>query len=110
MRVLASKIESMIAPLIEELGLEIYDVEIGNGRKGGMLRVVLKKPGAFDDQEGVTLDQLVEANREISALLDVEDPIRGRYQLDVESPGVERRLRTLSHFEGAVGAQAHVVL
>lgn len=85
--------EESLKPLVNPLGLEIYDVEFA----AGTLHVMLTKEG------GVDLDTLAVANRTISAWLDAKDPIEGRYTLDVSSPGLERKLRTPAHFVGAVG-------
>jgi ribosome maturation factor RimP len=85
--------ESTLGPLLEPLGLELYDVEF----TGGSLNVVVSKAG------GVDLESLTRANRTVSEWLDVNDPIAGRYTLDVSSPGLERRLRTPAHFASAVG-------
>jgi len=85
--------ERELGPLVASLGLELYDVEFA----GGTLSVVVTRPG------GVDLETLAQTNRAVSEWLDASDPIAGRYTLDVSSPGLERRLRTRTHFEGAVG-------
>jgi ribosome maturation factor RimP len=68
------------------------------------LRIFIDKPG------GVGLDDCERASREVSALLDVEDPIPTSYALEVSSPGEDRVLRTRAHFERFVGARVHVEL
>ncbi len=73
--------------------LELYDVEFSTGT----LNVVVNRPG------GVDVEALTSANRTISEWLDANDPIPGRFTLDVSSPGLERRLRTVTHFKSAVG-------
>ncbi|HWD97129.1 MAG TPA: ribosome maturation factor RimP [Acidimicrobiales bacterium] len=85
--------DTTLRPLIESLGLELYDVEFSSGT----LNVIVNRPG------GVDVDALASANRKISEWLDANDPIPGRYTLDVSSPGLERRLRTATHFKSAVG-------
>jgi ribosome maturation factor RimP len=85
--------DTTLRPLVESLGLQLYDVEFS----AGTLNVVVSRPG------GVDLEALTAANRTISEWLDANDPIPGRYTLDVSSPGLERRLRTLEHFKSAVG-------
>lgn len=82
-----------IAPLLEQLDLELYDLD----NNGGTLRILLDREG------GVDLDTITEATREISACLDREEPIAGSYTLEVSSPGVERPLRTAEHFSAAIG-------
>ncbi len=84
--------ESTLSPLVSSLGLELYDVEFVSGT----LNVVVTRPG------GVDLETLTRANRAISEWLDANDPIAGRFTLDVSSPGLERRLRTPAHFRGAI--------
>jgi ribosome maturation factor RimP len=85
--------DTTLRPLIEPLGLELYDVEFS----AGTLNVVVSRPG------GVDLESLTKANRTISEWLDANDPIAGRFTLDVSTPGLERRLRTPGHFKSAVG-------
>jgi ribosome maturation factor RimP len=85
--------DTNLRPLLSALGLELYDVEFASGT----LNVVVTAPG------GVDLEALTAANRSISAWLDANDPINGRYTLDVSSPGLERKLRTPQHFVSAIG-------
>jgi len=75
--------------------VELYDVEFA----GGTLRVVLRRDGGLDV---ATISSLT---RSISAALDDADPIQASYTLEVTSPGLERRLRTIEHFAGAIGEQ-----
>ncbi len=82
-----------LSPLLEAQGLDLIDVEL----HGSELTV-------FADREGgVTLDELGDATRIVSAALDEIDPMPGRYTLSVSSPGLERRLRTPAHFNRAIG-------
>jgi len=85
--------DTTLRPMLSSLGLELYDVEFS----AGTLNVVVSRPG------GVDLEALTKANRTISEWLDANDPIAGRFTLDVSSPGLERRLRTAAHFRSAVG-------
>lgn len=73
--------------------VELYDVEFA----GGTLRVVLRRDGGLDV---ATISSLTRA---ISVALDETDPIQASYTLEVTSPGLERRLRTIEHFAGAIG-------
>jgi ribosome maturation factor RimP len=86
-------LETPLRSLLSSLGLDLYDLELAKGT----LNVTVNKPG------GVDLEALTKANRAISEWLDVNDPIPGRFTLDVSSPGLERRLRTAEHFRSAVG-------
>jgi ribosome maturation factor RimP len=90
---MAMDLETPLRSLLSDLGLDLYDVEMVKGT----LNVVITKSG------GVDLESLTRANRAISEWLDVNDPIPGRFTLDVSSPGLERRLRTPSHFMSTIG-------
>lgn len=98
------RVRDVIAPIIDDLGLDLYDVE----HRGGVLRVTVDTaPGA---DGGITLDTLALASRLVSRELDHTDPIPGRYTLEVTSPGVERSLRTPAHFRREVGKLVNVRL
>jgi ribosome maturation factor RimP len=90
---MAMDFDTPLRSLLSPLGLTLYDVEL----EKGSLNVVVNKEG------GVDLESLTKANRTISEWLDANDPIPGRYTLDVSSPGLERRLRTKEHFVSAIG-------
>ncbi len=94
MSVVVERVHELIAPILADLGLDLYDLD----HAGGVLRVVVDRPG------GVDMTAIADATRLISRELDHTDPIPGRYQLEVTSPGLERTLRTPAHFRGAVGA------
>ena len=87
------ELETPLRSLLSTLELDLYDLELA----AGTLNVTVSKPG------GVDLDALTRANRAISEWLDLNDPIAGRFTLDVSSPGLERRLRSAEHFRSAVG-------
>lgn len=86
-------LETPLRSLLSPLGLSLYDLELA----AGTLNVTVIKDG------GVDLEALTKANRVISEWLDINDPIPGRFTLDVSSPGLERRLRTPAHFRSTVG-------
>jgi ribosome maturation factor RimP len=87
------ELETPLRSLLSSLGLDLYDLELAKGT----LSVTVNKSG------GVDLESLTRANRAISEWLDLNDPIPGRFTLDVSSPGLERRLRTVEHFRSALG-------
>ncbi len=84
--------------MVAAADLELVDVEM----KSGVLQVTVDREG------GVDLEALTAANRAVSAVLDELDPFPGRYSLEVSSPGIERTLRTPTHFAKAVGATVTV--
>ena len=77
------------------------DVRVG---RGGLLRIFI------DKENGVNLSDCELVSRQLSAFLDVEDPLPGRYVLEVSSPGEDRPLRTLEHFRRYSDCQAKVRL
>ncbi|WP_306580835.1 ribosome maturation factor RimP [Dokdonella sp.] len=97
--------QQLIEPLVTALGLELVGIEFATGAGGGLLRVYIDEP-----EQGVGIEDCERASREISALLDVNDPIAGRYTLEVSSPGLERPLFTPAQFERYQGERAKVTV
>jgi ribosome maturation factor RimP len=91
-------IGATVAPALELVGAELYDVTYG----GGVLTVAVERP------EGLDTATLAQLTRSISFLLDEADPMPGAYTLEVTSPGLERKLRLPRHFAGAVGGTVSV--
>ncbi len=90
-------LESDIKKMVESIGLSLYDTAILNENDQTIFRVSVTAPG------GVSLDQCVEATHLISPLLDVTSPVGGEYRLEVSSPGIERKLKTIDHFAQSIG-------
>jgi ribosome maturation factor RimP len=91
---LTERITGMAEPICRRAGVELVEVEY----KPPTLRVTI------DRQGGVDLEAIRDVTRALSNQLDREDPISGRYTLEVSSPGLERPLRTPAHFRRAVGS------
>lgn len=85
-------VSELLTPVVANLGVELVDVE----HNGAVLRLIV------DKEDGVDTDTLARINRLVSPMLDEHDPISGRYTLEVSSPGVERKLKTLDHFQRAL--------
>jgi ribosome maturation factor RimP len=96
--VLVATIEEFAAQVATSADLVLYDVE----RHGGSITVLLDRPG------GIDVEALAAASRELSRLLDDAGLISDSTTLEVSSPGLERRLRTAVHFEGAIGDRVRV--
>jgi len=100
-------IKSKIAELAEsaavQYAVEIIDIEMTGGSRKPLIRIFIDKEG------GVTLEDCSKFSRALSALFDVEDPIRTAYILEVSSPGLDRPLRTVKDFERSMGKLAKVV-
>ena len=97
------ELSELLVPAITDLGRELVGIEYSPNAAGSVLRVYIDEP-----ERGVTIEDCERASREISALLDVNDPVAGRYTLEVSSPGLERPLFTLEHFARFVGAQVKI--
>jgi ribosome maturation factor RimP len=92
-------LESDIKSMVESLGLKLYDITTVSEHEETIYRVNISSP----EEGGVSMDQVVQVTKLISPLLDVTPPVRGEYRLEVSSPGIERKLKTLSHFECSIG-------
>ncbi len=102
---LEDRISGLLADPISDLGAELVDVEF----TGGTLRVLVD----IEHEPltgGVDTTTLASINRAIGPILDDDDPIPGRYTLEVSSPGVERRLARPDHYRRAVGENVVVKL
>ena len=80
------ELAKLLEPAVERLGYELADLEVRIGGKGGFIRVYIDKP------EGIDLEDCEKVSLAVSALLDVEDPAPGNYNLEVSSPGLDRKL------------------
>ncbi len=98
------KVRALAEDLLLNLGFELVDMEFGQGEDSSLLRL-------FIDQEGgITLDDCTHVSRMLGALLDVEDPIPGRYTLEVSSPGLNRRLSRPKDFQTRLGQNIKITL
>lgn len=95
-------LESDIKKMVQSVGLSLYDTAIVNENENTIYRVSVTAPG------GVSLDQCANLSHLISPLLDITAPISGDYRLEVSSPGIERRLKTLEHFVQSVGEKVSI--
>jgi ribosome maturation factor RimP len=100
----ASALRVRLASGVEALGFELVEAELSGGRHHRTLRVYIDGP------EGVTVDDCAAVSRQLSAILDVEDPITGSYTLEVSSPGLDRPLVTPADFRRFQGAMIKVRL
>jgi len=96
------ELANLLEPAIERMGYELVDLEVRLGGKGGLVRVYIDKP------EGIDLDDCEQVSLAVSALLDVEDPIPGNYNLEVSSPGLDRKLTKIEHFQRFEGETVKV--
>ena len=92
----------LLEPPIEALGFELVDVEFAREGRGGVLRIFIDRR-AEDSAAGVTVDDCARVSHAVSEVLEINDPIKGHYTLEVSSPGFDRILRTRAHFERFAG-------
>ncbi len=100
----ASKIAELIEPSLQSMGYEIVRVMYTGGDRQILQIMAEREDGTM------TIDGCEEVSRTVSALLDVEDPISGAYNLEVSSPGIDRPLTRLKDFERWSGFEAKVEL
>jgi ribosome maturation factor RimP len=98
------QLEKLIEPAVEQLGYELSDLELMIGGRDGIVRVFIDKP------DGVDLSDCEFVSRQLSAVLDVEDPLPGNYRLEVSSPGLDRKLTKPEHFQRFLGEPVRVKL
>ncbi|SIN94545.1 ribosome maturation factor RimP [Sulfurivirga caldicuralii] len=87
------RIEQLVRPTIEEMGMEFWGCEYVPVGGRATLRIYIDKPG------GVTVDDCADVSYEVSGILDVEDPIANAYNLEISSPGLDRPLFNREQFE-----------
>lgn len=98
------KLTDMLRPAVAETGKELLGVEFISAGNNSVLRLFI------DHENGINVDDCAEVSRQVGAILDVEDPISSEYNLEVSSPGVDRPLFELSHFQEVIGEIVNVKL
>jgi ribosome maturation factor RimP len=101
---LPAKVAAIIEPALDDRGFRLVRVAI-SGREGKTLQVMAERADG-----SMTIEDCEAVSREISALLDVHDPIAGAYRLEVSSPGIDRPLVRPSDFEDWAGHEAKIEL
>lgn len=96
---------ALLGPTVQAEGLDLWAIEIIGRAHRSTLRLVIDHPERY-----VTVEDCETVSRQVSRILDVEDPLPDRYTLEVSSPGIERSLHQLEHFERFVGHMAKVKL
>lgn len=101
----STKVLSLLEPIVDGLGYEFVGAEYLSQGKHSVLRVYIDKP-----EVGIAVEDCEAVSRQVSSMLDVEDPIPGHYTLEVSSPGMDRPLFNLGHFERFVGHEVKLLL
>ena len=97
-------ITELIDTTIQALGLDLWGVELLQQGKYSLLRIYIER------EEGVMIEDCEKVSRQVSALMDVEDPIAGEYTLEVSSPGLDRPLFRIEHYSQYVGSEVDLKL
>jgi len=104
-------LQSDIESLVKSVDLELYDTAIVSENGESIYRVSVVSNEIKDGKRvGVSLERCVELTHLISPLLDVNPPVSGEYRLEVGSPGIERKLSTLSQFSKSLGEKVALTL
>ncbi|AOM02553.1 ribosome maturation factor RimP [Cobetia marina] len=93
-------LKALIDPVVSALGFELWGIDYLSQGKQSRLVIYI------DHSDGISVDDCASVSRQVGAVLDVEDPITGQFQLEVSSPGMDRPLFTLDQYERYIG---HVV-
>ena len=101
---LEQTLTDMLEPAVEALGFELLGVEFVRAGKHSTLRIFI------DHENGITVDNCADVSHQVSAVLDVEDPIPTEYNLEVSSPGMDKPLFKEAHYARIVGEIAQVRL
>lgn len=96
------RLVELLAPVVDGLGYELWELEFASRAGGGVLRLYIDSP------QGISLEDCERVSRQVSERLDESDPIPGHYNLEVSSPGLDRVLRTPAHFQRFLGERARV--
>jgi len=99
-----SGLTALIEPVVTGMGYELVGVEYIPQGRHSVLRIYIDKP------QGIDVDDCSDVSRQLSAMLDVEDPIQGEYNLEVSSPGLDRPLFSIAHFAQFKGDEVSIRL
>lgn len=94
----------MIEPVVTGMGFELWGVEYLTQGRYSVLKIFI------DSENGIDVDDCASVSRQVGSLLDVEEPLRGQYTLEVSSPGMDRRLFTFEQFDLMKGFQVKLKL
>jgi len=98
------QLQALLAPVVEALGYQCWGIEFLSQGRHSLLRVYI------DHVDGILIDDCEKVSRQLSGVLDVEDPISSDYTLEVSSPGMDRPLFTVEQYVAHVGEQVKIKL
>jgi len=103
-RGMSDQLNELIQPVVEAMGCELWGIEHLSMGRYSTVKIYI------DSKEGVDIEDCAKVSRQVSSLLDVEDPINGEYTLEVSSPGLDRRLFRLDHYAAFTGSEVRIRL
>ncbi|WP_445397355.1 ribosome maturation factor RimP [Zobellella sp. An-6] len=104
MATLEQRLTEMLTEPVEALGFELLGLEFVRAGRHSTLRLYI------DHEDGIDVNDCAEVSRQVSAVLDVEDPISTEYDLEVSSPGLARPLFKPAHYQAIIGQEAELTL
>jgi|TARA_B100000929_G_scaffold114823_2_gene91079 ribosome maturation factor RimP len=99
------QLEDILRPVVEGLGYEFWGIEFRSHGHHSKLRVFID-----DAENGIAIDDCEKVSRQVSGVMDVEDPIQTEYTLEVSSPGMDRPLFRLEQYEAFIGHKVQIKL
>lgn len=99
-----TELQNLIEPVVTSLGCDFWGFEYLNQGKYALLRIYI------DKVDGIQVEDCEQVSRQVSSVMDVEDPIAGEYTLEVSSPGMDRPLFKIEHYQAYVGQRVKVRL
>ena len=101
---MSAQLRSLIEPVVTGMGFDLWGVEYLTQGRYSVLKIFI------DSENGIDVDDCASVSRQVGSLLDVEEPLRGQYTLEVSSPGMDRRLFTFEQFDLMKGFQVKLKL
>lgn len=101
---LEERLTELLDPVIDGMGYRLVRVNIGGQEKNPIVQIMAENP----ETHNLGVDECAELSRDISALLDVKDPIKSAYRLEVSSPGIDRPLTRIADFANNIGKTAKI--
>ena len=95
-------LQESIEMTVKGCGVELYDIVTTKENERDVFRIYISS------KDGITLDKCAEVSRLLAPILDVDEPMRGKYNLEVSSPGIERKLKKIQHFLASLGSLVRV--
>jgi ribosome maturation factor RimP len=100
----SNTLEELIEPIVIAMDFEFVGIEYLTQGNGSLLRIYIDHP------DGINVDHCADISRQVSMMLDVEDPIQNEYTLEVSSPGMERPLFKKEHYQQFIGQEVKLTL